>query len=328
MEKFTHYEIEAIEQSESSPDHGVFEIKPLERGFGNTLGNSLRRVLLSNIEGYSLFAIKVPGINHEFQAMDGVKEDLTQIILNLKKLIIKIDSDVFGEQEQAQTKLEKWPTLKIDVVGKGEPITGADIETPAGFTIINKDIYIATVSEGHKFKMELYADTGRGFRTFEENKERVNAINTIAVDSNYSPIIKVAYHVTESKTSKSATTDTLTIEIATNGSVSAADALALSAKILVEHYKPIVNLNESMNEKIIMEKGADTASNQSLAISIDELELTVRSYNCLKRAGIQTIQQLTDKTKSEIEKIRNLGKKSFKEIIKKIEDRNMKLKDE
>lgn len=325
MEKFEQLEVKQITES-NTEDYGVFSISPLERGFGNTLGNSLRRVLLSNIEGYSLFAIKVPNANHEFQTLPGVKEDLTQIILNLKKLIIKIDSDVFGETEQKNTKLEKWPTLKIEV--NGGTVTGADIETPAGFTIVNKDIYIATVDANHKFKMELYARTGRGFKTFEENKELIDAINTIAVDSNFSPVVKVSYKVNEIKTSKNDTSDELILEIATNGSVTAKDALSLSARILVEHYQPIVNLNESINDIQVMSESNDKAVGSSLAISIDELELTVRSYNCLKRAGIQTIQQLTDKTKSEIEKIRNLGKKSFKEIIKKIEDRNMKLKDE
>lgn len=327
MEKFLRYNIEIDSSDNQNLDHGKFIIKPLERGFGNTLGNSLRRVLLSNIEGYSLFAIKVPGINHEFQAVKGVKEDLTQIILNLKKLIIKIDEEIFGEEEQKNTPLEKWPTLKID--SNGGVIRAIDIETPMGFTIINKDMYIATVEQNAKFKMDLYAKTGRGFISFEENKERIDAINTIAVDSNFSPVVRVAYSVKEIKTSKTNTSDELTLEIITNGSIKASNALSMSAKILKEHYQPIIDLNEEMNEYKIMDSNRASMENvSSLAISIDELELSVRSYNCLKRAGIQTIQQLTDKTKSEIEKIRNLGKKSFKEIIKKIQDRNMKLKDE
>lgn len=326
MEKFIKYQIEAIKIEDESLDHGKFKIGPLERGFGNTLGNSLRRVLLSNIEGHSLFAIKVPGINHEFQAIKGVKEDLTQIILNLKKLIVKIDDEIFGEERQKTEKLEKWPTLKID--SKGGVIRAADIETPAGFTIINKDMYIATVNKDGHLVIDLYARTGRGFCSFEENKELVDAINTISIDSNFSPVVKVAYSVNEVKTSKNDISDELIIEIVTNGSIKASDALAMSAKILVEHYQPIVNLNETMNGLQVMEEDTLYSTSSSLAISIDELELSVRSYNCLKRAGIQTIQQLTDKTKSEIEKIRNLGKKSFKEIIKKIQDRNMKLKDE
>lgn len=326
MEKFLKYEITVDSENNENLDYGKFTIKPLERGFGNTLGNSLRRVLLSNIEGYSLFAIKVPDVNHEFQAIEGVKEDLTQIILNLKKLIIKIDNNIFGEEEQKNTPLEKWPTLKIDA--RGGVVRGADIETPTGFTIINKDIYIATVEKDAKLKMDLYAKTGRGFVTFEENKEIINAINTIAIDSNFSPVVKVSYSTSEMKISKNDFSDVLNIEIVTNGSIKAINALSMSAKILSEHYQPIINLNEEMNNYVVMHSELTNKNISSLAISIDELELSVRSYNCLKRAGIQTIQQLTDRTKSEIEKIRNLGKKSFKEIIKKIQDRNMKLKDE
>lgn len=326
MEKFLKYEVTAEYSENKQKDYGKFTIKPLERGFGNTLGNSLRRVLLSNIVGYSLFAIKVPGINHEFQAIKGVKEDLTQIILNLKNLVLIIDEEVFGEQEQSATPFEKWPTLKIE--SDGGVVTAADIETPVGFTIVNKDMYIATVDKGSKFKMDLYAKTGRGFVTFSENKELINAINVISVDSNFSPVIRVGYSVSDMKTTKKDTNDVLTLEIITNGSISAVDALAMSAKILLEHYKPLVQLSETMDEMAIMNDEVLASKKATLAIPIDELELSVRSYNCLKRAGIQTITQLTDKTKSEIEKIRNLGKKSFKEIVKKIQDRNMKFKDE
>lgn len=325
MEKFTKYEI-LVDSKEENQNYGKFVIKPLESGFGTTLGNSLRRVLLSNIIGYSLFAIKIPGINHEFQSIKGVKEDLTQIILNLKKLVIEIDEDVFSEQEQNSTPLEKWPTMKIEK--KSGIVTAADIVTPSGFKIINKDMYIATLDDSSSLKMELYAKSGRGFVSFEENKEFVNAINTIAIDSNFSPIIRVSYKVSEVKTSKNKTSDLLEIEIVTNGSILPTNALALASKILIEHYKPLVSLNDEIDEyKVISDSGQKSGLN-SLSISIDELELSVRSYNCLKRAGIQTIQQLTDKTRSEIEKIRNLGKKSFKEIIKKIQDRNMKLKGE
>ena len=189
-------------------------------------------------------------------------------------------------------------------------------------------MYIATVEKGAKFKMDLYAKTGRGFVTFSENKELINAINVISVDSNFSPVVRVGYSVSDIKTTKKDTNDVLTLEIITNGSISAVDALAMSAKILIEHYKPLVLLSEAMDEFAVMNDEYQSGKKATLAIPIDELELSVRSYNCLKRAGIQTITQLTDKTKSEIEKIRNLGKKSFKEIIKKIQDRNMKFKDE
>ncbi len=328
MEKFLKYDVQIGKDQNKDSDFGVFVIKPLERGFGTTLGNSLRRVLLSNIVGHSLFAIKIPNITHEFQSIKGVKEDLVEIILNLKKLVVKIDPDVFGEEEQATTVLEKWPTLKINV--SGGVVRASDIETPVGFTVVNKDMYIATVEKDAKLVMDLYVRTGRGFVTFSENKEKVNAINVIAVDSNFSPVTKVGYKVNDIKTTKNDTNDSLELTISTNGSISAAQALAMSAKILLEHYKPIISeLYDNYNElKIINEDSSVGGGKSSLSISIDELELSVRSYNCLKRAGIHTITQLTDKTKGEIEKIRNLGKKSFKEIIKKIQDRNMKLKEE
>lgn len=328
MEKFLKYDIQIGKDQNKDSDFGVFVIKPLERGFGTTLGNSLRRVLLSNIVGHSLFAIKLPNITHEFQSIKGVKEDLTEIILNLKKLVVKIDPDVFCEEEQITTPLEKWPTLKINA-SEGV-VRASDIETPVGFTVINKDMYIATVEKGAKLSMDLYVRTGRGFVTFSENKERINAINIIAVDSNFCPVTKVGYKVQDIKTTKNETNDSLEMTISTNGSISAAEALAMSAKILLEHYKPIITeLFDNYNDlKIINDENSNMSGKSSLSISIDELELSVRSYNCLKRAGIHTITQLTDKTKSEIEKIRNLGKKSFKEIIKKIQDRNMKLKEE
>ena len=282
MEKFLRYSIQIGKDQNKDSDYGIFVIKPLERGFGNTIGNSLRRVLLSNIVGHSLFAVKIPGITHEFQPIKGVKEDLTQIILNLKRLVVKIDQQIFGEDEQKETSLEKWPTLKIDF-SKGGVVRASDIETPVGFEIINKDMYIATVDSGAKLKMELFVKTGRGFVTFSENKELINAINVIAVDSNFSPVIKVGYKVSDIKTTKNEINDVLELEVATNGSISAAEAVAMSAKILEEHYKPIVTeLFENYNDlKVINEEATIPTSKSSLAISIDELELSVRSYNCL-----------------------------------------------
>ncbi|MCF0217544.1 MAG: DNA-directed RNA polymerase subunit alpha [Malacoplasma sp.] len=329
MEKFLRYSIQIGKDQNKDADYGLFVMKPLERGFGVTIGNSLRRILLSNIEGHSVFAIKIPQISHEFQPVKGVKEDLTQIILNIKRLVVKIDPNQFGEAIQKETKLEKWPTLKINCT-KGGIIRAADIETPVGFEIINKDLYIATVEPNAKFKMELYARTGRGFNTFSENKELVNAINVIAIDSNFSPVLKVGYKVSDVKTTKNDLNDVLELEVATNGVISASEAVAMSAQILAEHYKLIVSeLHDNYNDLSVINEEASTLNAKSaLAISIDELELSVRSYNCLKRAGIHTVTQLTEKTKSEIEKIRNLGKKSFKEILKKVQDHNWKLKEE
>lgn len=329
MEKFLKYNIQVKETSTYTSDYGVFIFSPLEKGFGQTIGNSLRRLLLSNVLGHALFAIKVPGITHEFQPLQGVKEDLTQIILNLKQLVIKIDQEIFGEKEQQETSLEKWPTLKINA-GSGV-VKGSDIETPVGFEIINKEMVIANVEEGHKLRMELYAKTGKGFVPFNENRDDINTINVIATDSKFSPVLKVGYKVNEIKTSKKTTSDELVLELLTNGAISAAEAIAMSSKILAEHFSLITTeLNEGFNHLKFMSSHTETGgrTTSSISASIDELELSVRSYNCLKRAGIHTITQLIDKTRTEIENIRNLGKKSYKEILKKIKERNLKLKEQ
>ncbi len=324
MKKFIKYNIsfEAVEEREN---YSKFSIKPLEKGFGNTIGNSLRRVLLGNIFGTSLFAIKIPGITHEFQAIKGVKEDVTQIILNLKKLVIKYKGDILGNCLDGY-KLENWPTLKINKIGG--KITAADIVCPSEFEIINKDLYIATLDDKTKFEMELYAKNGKGFISFEENKELVNALGIIAVDSYFSPIIKVGYSVDEIKTSKSDVSDALELEIATNGSISPTDAISMASKILINHYTPLAEINEVINNHEFIEEEKKQDDSTLLSIPIEELDLSVRSYNCLKRQGIETIHQIIDRNRADVEKIRNLGKKSFKEILQKIDERNLKFKDE
>ncbi len=325
MNKFLKYNIE-FDTLEKNENYGKFTMKPLEKGFGNTLGNSLRRALIGNILGSSLFAIKIPGVSHEFQAIKGVKEDVTEIILNLKKLVIKFDDEVMSLDELESTKLEKWPVLKIK--SNGGLITAKDIVCPPEFKIINTDLYICKVLDSTKFEMELYATVGRGFKSFEENKELVNSIGIIAVDSNFSPIIRASYLVEEIKTSKRDTNDALTIEVVTDSSISPSNALSLASKILIEHYNPLLEINKKISDMKLMKDDFDQPNNNFLSIPIEELDLSVRSYNCLKRAGIQTIHQITNMTRLEIEKIRNLGKKSLKEIVKKIEDRNLKFKDE
>lgn len=329
MEKFLKYDIQIAKNQNKNADLGTFVLKPLEKGFGTTLGNSLRRVILSNIEGHSIFAVKFEDAKHEFQGIAGVKESVTEIILNLKKLVIKIDQDIFGEEEQENTPLEKWPLLKLKKA-KGH-VKASDIELPIGFSIVNKDLTIAIVDENSKgLTADIYAKTGRGFIPFSDNKELVNSINIVATDSYFSPVTSFSYKVTDIKTSKTKMSESLEITITTNGSISAADSLAMGARILEAHYQPIIkHLNEEFSDlKVINEELVIPSGKSSLSISIDELELSVRSYNCLKRAGIHTITQLTEKTKSEIEKIRNLGKKSYKEILKKIQDRKLKLKEE
>ncbi|MGL4647172.1 MAG: DNA-directed RNA polymerase subunit alpha [Mycoplasmoidaceae bacterium] len=325
MNKFLKYNIE-FDTLEENKNYGKFTIKPLEKGFGNTLGNSLRRALIGNMVGASLFAIKIPGVSHEFQAIKGVKEDVTEIILNLKKLVIKFDDEVMSLDDLEHTKLEKWPVMTIK--STGGIITAKDINCPPEFKIINTDLYICKVNENTKFQMDLYATVGRGFKTFEENKEMINSIGIIAIDSNFSPIIRASYWVDEIKTSKRDTNDALTLEVVTNSAISPSDALSLASKILIEHYNPLLEINKKISNMKLMKDDFDQPNNNTLSIPIEELDLSVRSYNCLKRAGIQTIHQITNMTRLEIEKIRNLGKKSLKEIIKKIEERNLKFKDE
>ncbi|MGL4950943.1 MAG: DNA-directed RNA polymerase subunit alpha [Mycoplasma sp.] len=325
MEKFLKYQI-VVDTEKTTDTYTKMVIKPLERGFGNTLGNALRRVCLSSIPGASMFAIKIPGVTHEYQSIDGVYEDVTQIILNLKKLVIQIDEDILPSDELENTTIEKWPVLKIEQSKAGE-IYGSDIEVPAGFKIINKDLHIATLTKAIDFKLEIYAKNGRGFKTFKENKEGLT-LSIIPTDSDFCPVTKFAYSVEEVKASKTDVNDELTIEVSTNGSISSSYAVALASRILVEHFNILSNLDEYVKDiQIMKEKEAD-AKKANLSISIEELSLSVRAYNALKQIQINSTQELIEKTRREIEGIRNLGKKSVHEIIKAIHDRGLKLKDE
>lgn len=326
MEKFLKYNID-IDTEKSTDTYTKLVIKPLERGFGNTLGNALRRVCLSSIPGASMFAIKIPNITHEFQAIDGVLEDVTEIVLNLKKLVIQIDEDILPSSELEDTKIENWPVLKIDVKNKGI-VSAKDIEVPAGFKIVNKDLLIATLTKDVPFKIDIYAKNGRGFKTFKENKEGLTTVSVIPTDSDYCPVTKFAYSVEEVKASKSKVNDELTIEITTNGSITSSYAIALASKILVEHFNIISNLEEYVREIQIMKEHQADAKKASLSIPIEDLNLSVRAYNALKQISINTTQELIEKSHKEIEGIRNLGKKSVHEIIKTIHDRGLKLKDE
>lgn len=325
MQEFLKYKID-IDTEKSTDTYTKMTIKPLERGFGNTIGNALRRVCLSSIPGASMFAIKIPGVTHEYQTIKGVYEDVTQIILNLKKVIVKIDEEIIPSEELDNTPIEKWPVLKIEKSKKGE-ITAADIEAPAGFKVINKDAYIATLTDDVDFKLDMYVKSGRGFRTFKENKEGLS-LSIIPTDSDFCPVTKFGYSVEEVKNSKNSVSDELTIEISTNGSITSAYAVALASKILVEHFSIISQLDKFVeNIKIMKEKEAEEKK-VSLSIPIEELNLSVRAYNALKQIHINTTQELIEKTRKEIDQIRNLGKKSVQEIIKEIHSRGLKLKDE
>ncbi|WEK82888.1 MAG: DNA-directed RNA polymerase subunit alpha [Mycoplasma sp.] len=319
MEKFLKYEIKP-EISEKNPFQGRFVIAPLERGMGNTLGNALRRTLLFDIPGNSLFAVKINDATHEFQAIDGIKEDITQIILNLKGLVIKIDENAYSDQDLGELKIEQWPVMTINVSGK-KVVHGSDIQLPAGFEIINPDLYICELTDDKaKLDVSLYATRDRGFTTFGVNREKINTLGVIATDSDFSPIIRVSYTVDEMKISKHQTGDRLVLDVITNGSISPSSAVAFAANALSEHLKPLIEIDTRVKEYQLIKEQQEQEKKKTLSIPIENINLSVRSYNCLKRAGIQTIQELTNKTRYEVEHIKNLGRKSLREIIKRLNE--------
>ena len=273
--------------------YGKFVVEPLERGYGTTLGNALRRIMLSSLPGSAVYAIKVQGAIHEFSAVDGVVEDVTSIILNLKKLVFDVDSD-----ESA--------TMIIDVEGPAT-VTGADIQCPSEVTMISNDMEIAHVAQGAHLYMELYAKKDRGYVSADQNKKEINTIGIIPTDSIYSPVEKVSYAVEPTRVGESAKYDQLTLEIETNGALKPYEAISLAAKILVEHLNMFVELTDmAVNMEVMSEAQSDT-TNKVLDMTIEELDLSVRSYNCLKRAGIQTVQDLAAKSEDDMIKVRNLA---------------------
>lgn len=303
MQKFEKANFK-IEKYSETDNFGKFVIEPLERGFGTTLGNSLRRVLYSSIPGCAVYAIKVQGAIHEFSAIEGVVEDATAIILNLKKLVFDIDS-------------EESTTMIVDVTGPAT-VTGADIQCPSEVTMISDDQVIAHVAKGAHLYMELYAKKDRGYVSAEQNKKEINVIGVIPTDSIYSPVEKVSYEVEPTRVGESAKYDQLTLNVTTNGSLKPYEAISLAAKILVEHLNMFVELTDiAMNMEVMSEIQNDT-TNKVLDMTIEELDFSVRSYNCLKRAGIQTVQDLASKTEDDMIKVRNLGKKSLKEVKEKL----------
>ena len=291
----------------TSTNYGEFVIEPLERGFGITLGNALRRVLLSSLPGASVYAVEIEGARHEFSALEGVVEDVTTIILNLKDLVLEIDED-------DENSIKK---INVDVKGPAE-VTAADLQLPANVSVINPDLHIATVAEGGSLRMTIHARNGRGYVTAEGNKSSNYHVGTIPTDSNYSPITKVSYVVEPTRVGHDSRYDRLHLGIWTNGSMLPQDALALAAKILVEHFELFLEVSDiAQNVNIIAEK-VEKEVNVYEQMNIDELDLSVRSYNCLKRAGIQTVMELTQKTEEDMMKVRNLGKKSLKEVKEKL----------
>ena len=296
-----------IETEELSEDgsYGRFVVEPLERGYGTTLGNSLRRVLLSSLPGVAATYLKLDGVVHEFSTIPGVKEDVTEIVLNLKGLTAKILSD--GPK-----------VVYIDAEGPCE-VTAADIKADSEVEILNPDMHIATLSKGGKLGMELTIDKGRGYVPAERNKQLNNTIGVIPMDSIYTPVSKVNYKVENTRVGQVTDFYKLTLEVWTNGVISAEDAVSLAAKIITEHLNLFVNLSaEGAGADIMVEKG-DAGKEKVLEMTIEELDLSVRSFNCLKRAGINTVEDLISRTEDDMMKVRNLGRKSLEEVINKLD---------
>ena len=295
---------------------GKFELEPLERGFGTTIGNALRRVMLSSMPGSAIVAVKIEGAMHEFQTLDGVVEDVTSIILNLKNVVVKNHTD-----EQKVIRLS---------VSEERVVTAADIATDSDVEIINKDQVIATLAKGGKLDMEMIVDNGRGYVPSTENKKYTenNKIGYIPIDALYSPIERINYEVDNARVGQDANYDKLIMNVQTNGAIRPEEAMALSAKILIEHLNIITNLSEIADVTGIMNAKQEDSKLKKLETSIDDLDFSVRAYNCLKRAGINTLGDLTEKSELEMMKIRNLGKKSLKEVIDKIKDMGLRFRDE
>lgn len=295
---------------------GKFELEPLERGFGTTIGNALRRVMLSSMPGSAIVAVKIDGVMHEFQTIDGVVEDVTSIVLNLKSVVLK-------------NHTEEIKTAHLSV-SEERVVTAADIVTDSDVEIINPDQVIATLSKGGKLDMEFIIANGRGYVPSNENKKYVEnaAVGYIPIDALYSPIERISYDVESARVGQDASYDKLIMNVYTNGSIRPEEAMALGAKILMEHLTIITNLSEIADTTGIMNAKQEDSKLKKLETSIDDLDFSVRAYNCLKRAGVNTLGDLTEKSELEMMKIRNLGKKSLKEVIDKIKEMGLKFRDE
>ena len=293
--------------------YGKFVVEPLERGFGTTLGNSLRRVLLSSLPGVAVTSIKIDGVVHEFSTIDGVKEDVTEIVLNVKGITAKLYSDT-------------PKTVRIEATGEGE-VTAGSIQQDADIEILNPDWHIATLAENAKLIMELTFDKGRGYVPSERNKQNAEqaSLGALPVDSIYTPVLKVNYTVENTRVGQITDYDKLTLEVWTDGTISAQEAVSFAARILTEHLNLFVTLSqEAMSAEIMVEKD-DKGKEKALEMTIEELDLSVRSFNCLKRAGINTVEDLINKSEDEMMKVRNLGRKSLEEVVAKLDSLGFKL---
>ncbi|NLW55892.1 MAG: DNA-directed RNA polymerase subunit alpha [Firmicutes bacterium] len=289
--------------------YGKFIIEPLERGYGTTLGNSLRRVLLSSLPGYAVTSVKIEGVLHEFSTIPGVVEDTVEIIMNLKQILVKLHSD--------------GPKVARLEINEPRAVTAGDIQVSSDIEILNPEHHIATVSEGGSLVMEITFDRGRGYVPAEKNKGQENIIGVIPVDSIFTPVQKVNYVVENTRVGQITDYDRLVLELWTTGSINPVEALSLAAKILTEHLMLFVNLSETVSEAEIMVEKEEESKDKILEMNIEELDLSVRSYNCLKRAGINTVQELIKKTPEDMMKVRNLGKKSLEEVQSKLAALNL-----
>lgn len=312
-----------IENTSEDGTSGRFIVEPLERGYGVTLGNSLRRVLLSSLPGYAVSSIKIDGVLHEISTINGVREDVTEIVLNVKGIVAKLHCN--GPK-----------TCIIDVTGACD-VTAGDIKQDVDIEILNPDLHICTVGENTRFYMEITFDYGRGYVSQEKNKQNHNAqitsgtsapIGLIYTDSIYTPVYNVNYTVQNTRVGNITDYDKLTIDVLTNGTISAREAVSLGAKILNEHLNLFVNLSDEAKKTEIMVEREETLKEQILEMTIEDLDLSVRSFNCLKRAGIDTVQILISKTEEEMIKVRNLGKKSLDEVRQKLQSLGLELKKE
>ncbi|HEW8388373.1 TPA: DNA-directed RNA polymerase subunit alpha [Streptococcus pneumoniae] len=302
-----------ITKIDENKDYGKFVIEPLERGYGTTLGNSLRRVLLASLPGAAVTSINIDGVLHEFDTVPGVREDVMQIILNIKGIAVK-------------SYVEDEKIIELDVEGPAE-VTAGDILTDSDIEIVNPDHYLFTIGEGSSLKATMTVNSGRGYVPADENKKDNAPVGTLAVDSIYTPVTKVNYQVEPARVGSNDGFDKLTLEILTNGAIIPEDALGLSARILTEHLDLFTNLTEIAKSTEVMKEADTESDDRILDRTIEELDLSVRSYNCLKRAGINTVHDLTEKSEAEMMKVRNLGRKSLEEVKLKLIDLGLGLKD-
>lgn len=315
MIKFEKPQYKVTEYVESN-NYGKFEIEPLERGFGTTIGNALRRVMLSSLPGSAITSVKIDGVMHEFQTIEGIMEDVTSIILNLKNVVVK-------------NHTEENQVLKL-ITDKEGIVTAGDIECPSDVEIINKDQEIATIVKGGSLNIEMTISNGRGFVRAEANKKLLGdvKVGTIAIDSSYSPIERVNIEVEDARVGQATNYDKLTIEVWTNGAMKPEESIALASRIITEHFEILTELNSIADIKGLMTEQDEDPKVKALETSIDDMEFSVRAYNCLKRSGINTMQDLVNRKESDMMKIRNLGKKSLKEVLDKVREMGLSFRED